>query len=72
MYEIEKELDEQIAVLRAELLGETVRASEVMAEKEEVACPECGYGVFPLERELGLLLGQWTPRVHEGLVLLST
>ncbi len=42
LYEIEKELDEQIAVLRAELLVETVRASEVMGGKEKEACPECG------------------------------
>jgi YgiT-type zinc finger domain-containing protein len=42
LYEIEKELDEQIAVLRAELLGETARAGEELAGKEAVACPECG------------------------------
>ncbi len=41
LYEIEVELDAQIAVLRAELLGETAVAHTAELAPEEVRCPVC-------------------------------
>jgi hypothetical protein len=37
-----------------------------------VSAPPVGVGFFPLDDELGLLSGQLTPRLQEGLVRLST
>src|SRR4029450_3562421 len=36
------------------------------------SAPPAGVGVSPLDEELGLLPGQLTPRLQEGLVRLST
>lgn len=41
LYEIEKELDNQIAVMRARLLTATI-ASERSEGEEATVCPECG------------------------------
>jgi len=46
--------------------------NEVEIEREYGKCPECGQGVFPLDRELELLPGSLTPRAHESLVRLSS
>src|ERR1041384_2110650 len=37
-----------------------------------VSAPPVEVGFFPLDDELGLLPGQFTPRLQEGLVRLST
>ena len=42
MYEIEIELEEQIAVLRAQMLAEAAGGGEVMEGKAGAACPVCG------------------------------
>jgi hypothetical protein len=36
------------------------------------ACPACGGGLFPLDEELGLLPGELSPGLDEGLVRLAT
>ena len=40
--EIERELDGRLAVLRVQLVGETVGTSKAVQAEAEVACPVCG------------------------------
>lgn len=41
LYEIEAELDAQMAVMRAGILGETAGAKRAEVEQEQVSCPVC-------------------------------
>jgi len=50
----------------------THAGQELTLERSYRVCPECGSRLFPLDDELGLLPGQLTPRLQEGLVRLST
>lgn len=44
----------------------------VRLEREYAVCPTRGVGLFPLDDELGLLPGRYSPRVREGVVRLAT
>ena len=34
-------------------------------------CPQCGLSLFPLDEELGLLSGRYTPRLQEAMARLG-
>ena len=50
---------------------QTSGGEHVEIERSYGTCPDCGQGLFPLDKELGLLSGDLTPRAQEGLVRLS-
>lgn len=110
--EIERELDERLAQLRAKMLAESAMMSEagnwqreeaplcpacgqkmekrgeekrgeekrrlktgdgkeIELKRHYASCPACGAGFFPLDEELELLAGNYTPHAVENLVRLS-
>jgi len=50
----------------------TQRNQEISLERDYAQCPKCKTGLFPLDRELGLLEGELTPQMQQSVARLGT